>query len=137
MKRLFTMGILVGFLVLGVTVWAQQDEAQYRQWMLSIRDTNSSLGGHLEAGAAAEVAAEAKKLVELFSQVHAFWESKNVADAMKFAMDARDGFGRAAELADAGRLEEASETVTAARTCNGCHQAHRERAADGSWQIKY
>jgi cytochrome c553 len=73
----------------------------------------------------------------VFGQVHAFWQKKNVADAQKFAMDAQNGFKQVAEHAAAGRFDEASQALTAAQAnCAGCHEAHRERAADGSWKIK-
>ena len=36
-----------------------------------------------------------------------------------------------------GEFAEATEAVGRARTCGGCHRAHRERAEDGSYMMKY
>jgi hypothetical protein len=43
----------------------------------------------------------AKKLQEVFDQVHDYWQKKNAEDATKFATDARDGFREVAEQASA------------------------------------
>ncbi len=125
------------FLFLAVAVSAQQ-EAEYQNWMQTIRATVGSLGENLEAKSGDAAAADATKLAEVFGQVHTFWNQKNTSDAMKFAMDAQSGFQEVAQLASAGKIDEASEATTKARTnCGGCHRAHRERDADGAWKIKY
>jgi len=134
MKRaLFSMACLL-FLSGAVSA---QDEVQYRPWMQSIRDSVASLRKNLEAKTGPAAAADANKAAEVFGQVHAFWQRKNVADAQKFAMDAQNGLKQVAEHAAAGRFDEASQALTAAQqNCAGCHEAHRERAPDGSFKIK-
>jgi len=58
-------------------------------------------------------------------------------DAMKFAMDAGNGFREVAEHSSAGEFEDASASLEKVlTTCAGCHTAHREKAEDGSWKIK-
>ncbi len=124
------------FLCLAVTVSAQ-NKAEYQNWMQTIRAAGRSLNENLEAKSGDAAAADAKKLQEVFSQVLAFWAKNNISDAMKFAMDAQSGFQEVAELASAGKFDEATEAVGKARTCGGCHSAHRERAEDGSYVMKY
>ena len=132
----YAIGLAVLVLSFGIAVSAQ-DDAAYQEWMKTVSATNGSLRKNMEAKAADGVAADAKKLAEVFEQVHEYWEKKNVSDAAKFAADAESGFKEAAELASAGKLDEAGEAVKkAAATCAGCHGAHREKAADGSWKIK-
>ena len=71
------------------------------------------------------------------TKVAAYWQSKNVSDAVKFAQDAKSGFAQVAELASAGKFDDASAAMkTAQANCGGCHMAHRERAADGSFKMK-
>jgi hypothetical protein len=124
------------FTALVVTALAQ-DEADYRKWMKTIAATSGSLRKNLDAKNGEAAAADAKKLQETFEQVHDFWQKKNVDDAMKFAMDARDGFREVAEQASAGKVDDASATLQkATANCRGCHAAHREKAADGSWKMK-
>jgi mono/diheme cytochrome c family protein len=124
------------FTALAVTALAQ-DDADYQKWMKTVGATSGSLRKNLEAKNAEAASADAKKLQETFEQVHDFWQKKKVDDAMKFAMDAREGFGAVAEQASAGKFDDASATLKkAAANCGGCHAAHREKAADGSWKIK-
>jgi hypothetical protein len=114
-----------------------QDEADYQKWMKTVGATSGSLRKNLDAKNGEAASADAKKLQEVFEQVHDFWHKKNVDDAMKFAMEARDGFRQVAEQASAGKFDDASATLKKATTaCAGCHTAHREKAADGSWKMK-
>ena len=56
---------------------------------------------------------------------------------MKFAADAQNGFKNVAQLAAAGKIDEAADATKMAQTnCAGCHMAHREKAPDGSWKMK-
>jgi cytochrome c556 len=121
---------------LGVTM-AAQDNAEYQGWMKSVGATSGSLRKNLEAKNADAAAADAKKLQEIFGHVHGYWNDKHVEDAMKFAMAAGAGFGEVAELAQAGKFDDASATLkTTSANCGGCHTAHREKSADGTWKIK-
>lgn len=121
---------------LTITVLAQ-DEADYQKWMKSIGPISGSLRKNLEAKNGEAASADAKKLQDVFEQVHGFWQKKSVDDAAKLAADARDGFGEVAAQASAGKFDDASATLKkASATCGGCHMAHREKAADGSWKIK-
>jgi hypothetical protein len=121
---------------LAVTVFAQ-DEADHQKWMKTIGGASGSLRKNLEAKNGEGASADAKKLQEAFEQVHGFWQKKGAGNAAKFAMDAHDGFREVAEQASAGKFDEASATLKkASSNCGGCHMAHREKAADGSWKIK-
>ena len=134
MKR--TMLLLACLLAFSIAGIAQEDE-DYETWMETASATVPNLRKNLEAKSGDAAASDAKKLQEVFAQVHAFWQKKNVADAMQFAMDAQTNFGAAAELASAGKFEEATAAVNRAQSnCNGCHSAHRERTPDGKWRMK-
>jgi cytochrome c556 len=135
MKRFLLMTTC--FAVLRVTVVAQDDNAEYHGWMKSAGATAGSLRKNLEAKNADAAAADAKKLQEIFGHVHSYWSDKHIDDATKFAMDAGTGFGEVAKQAAAGKFEDASATLkTTSANCGGCHTAHREKSADGTWKIK-
>ena len=135
MKR--ALFLIAGLLLLSVAVSAQDELAEYRPYMQSIRDTVATLRKSLEAKTGDAAAADATKVAGVFGQVHGFWQKKNVADAMQFAMNAQNGFKQVADHASAGRFDEATAALTEAqKNCAGCHEAHRERAPDGSWKIK-
>ena len=132
-----TAVILVGgLLLLSLAVWAQ-DDAQYQSWMKSNNANVASLRMNLAAKSGDAAAADAKKLQDTFTQVHAYWQKKSVSDATQFAMDAENGFKEVGQLAAAGKFDEASAALMKTQAnCGGCHMAHREKAADGSWKIK-
>lgn len=114
-----------------------QEEAEFQEWMESIRQTVGSLALNLQDKAGDAAVSDAKKLQELFGRVYAFFQKKNVSSAMKFAADAQSGFQEAGELASAGKLEEALAKFHATRAhCTGCHEAHRENV-EGNWKITY
>lgn len=113
------------------------DDAQYKEWMKAAAGSCGSLRKNVDAKNASGAAADAMKAHEAFSKLESYWKEKKVADAAKFAKDAADAVHHAGEQASAGKWEEAGASVKAAgATCGGCHAAHREKAADGSWKIK-
>ena len=134
MKRILI--IMLGLVSVGMVAWAQ-DQADYQSWMKSNGAAVASLGKNLTAKASDAAAMDAKTLQDNFTKVAAYWQSKNVSDAVKFAQDAKSGFAQVAELASAGKFDDASVALKMAQAnCGGCHMAHRERAADGSFKMK-
>ena len=131
-----TVIMVGGLLLLSLAVWAQ-DDAEYQSWMKSNNANVASLRMNLAAKSGDAAAADAKKLQDTFTQVHAYWQKKSVSDATQFAMDAENGFKEVGQLAAAGKFDEASAALMKTQAnCGGCHMAHREKAADGSWKIK-
>jgi mono/diheme cytochrome c family protein len=120
MKHILLSAVCLTALV--VAVLAQ--EADYQEWMKTVGATSGNLRKNLEAKIGDAASADAKKLQEVFGQVYEFWHKKNVDDAAKFAMNARDG-----EQASAGKFDESSVTLKAtSANCGGCHSARREGA---------
>jgi cytochrome c556 len=131
--------IVIGVIGAGILAAAlsAQDDAEYQTWMKTVGATNGSLRKNLEAKNADAAAADAKKLQDVFSHVHEYWMKKGVTDAMKFAMNASEGFGSVAADASASKFDEASATLkTTSANCGGCHTAHREKQPDGTFKIK-
>ena len=128
--------LAVAFVALGALGWAEVD-AEFQGYMKSIAATNASLRKNVEGKMGAESAADAKKLAEIFGQVKAHFDKHNSHGSM-MAADAQAGFAKVAEVAAAGNMEGAAEALkTAGAACGACHTAHREKAADGSYTIKY
>jgi len=134
MKRVVLIAICM--LVAGAA-WSQSD-ADFQKWMKSIGATCGSLKKNLDAKNGEAAAADAHKLHADFQEVHSFFHNKNSQDAAKFALGASDGFDKIAAQASTGKFDEASDTFKATTAnCGGCHSAHREKAADASFKIKY
>ena len=114
-----------------------QDDAQYQTWMKVAAAASGSLRKDLDAKSGVTAGTDARKLEDVFGQVAAYWQSKNVSDATKFAQDAQAAFRQVADLSNTGKFDEASEALkTAQATCTGCHNSHREKAPDGSFTMK-
>ena len=134
MKR--TLFLTACFAGLVLTVCGQE-AADYQKWMRTVAATSGSLRKNLDAKNGDAASADAKKLQDVFEQVHIFWNQKNVNDAKMSAMEASTAFGDLASQAAAGKFDDAVATLKKASvTCGTCHAAHREKAADGSWKIK-
>ncbi len=134
MKRIFLLGISATIFAAALSA---QDDAEYQTWMKTAGATAGSLHKNLDAKNAEAAAADAKKLQDIFSQVHEYWMKKDVADATKFAMSASDGFGSVAADAAASKFDEASAAMkTTSANCGGCHSAHREKLPDGTFKMK-
>jgi len=117
---------------------AAQEEAEYEELMETTNQMMGSLALNIQGKDGTAAREDSKTLDRLFAQIYAFFEKKNVTDAMQFAKNAAVGFREAGDLASAGKFQEALAKFHATRSnCDGCHEAHRERAADGSWKIKY
>jgi len=69
--------------------------------------------------------------------VMAYWQARNTDDGVRYSLDATYGLAQVDVLASQGKFDEAGAALkTAQASCGGCHMAHRDKAADGSWKIK-
>lgn len=133
MKKLLTT---LGLFACGSLLPAAPDEAALRSAMKQIGPTCSGLGKKIAAKDATS-AADAKKLHALFDGVQTFWKEMHADDAVGFAKEAGAAFQTIARQTAAGEWEEAGASFKkATANCAGCHSAHREKAADGSWKVK-
>ncbi len=80
---------------------------------------------------------KAKELKGYFGDVQAFFNKRNMADAIGWATEAQKLTDTIGMAATAGKWDDAK---TAATTLNGlcgqCHTAHRERMDDGTYRVK-
>jgi mono/diheme cytochrome c family protein len=105
--------------------------------MHTVRDKVGSLRKNIEAKNGNAATADAKELQEVFQKVHDFWKAKNIPDAMRFSLAAQGGFQQVATAAAGGNFDAASAQMKETMAnCAGCHNAHREKTADG-FKIKY
>lgn len=88
------------------------------------------------AGSDATVVTDsASALTHAFGETEPFWKQR--PDALKWAHDARQQ-AEAIQAAVAANnwpsVKSAADTL--GKTCQGCHEAHRERLSDGTFRIK-
>jgi len=106
--------LLISMLSIVPVVLTAQDDGEFENWMKSAGATAGSLRKNLEAKNAEAAASDAKKMQDIFEQVHQYWEKKSVADAVKFSTDTRDGFKTVAQDAAASKFDEAAAAMKAA-----------------------
>ena len=131
------LGLLLCVVFVSGGLRAQDPPSEYQNWMKSNAATLADLNKTLTARAAPSATADVKTLRENLAKIAIYWRVRNISDGPKFALDADSALAKVAQLATAGRFDEASAAVgTVQANCAGCHMAHREKTADGSFRIK-
>jgi len=133
------LALAAGMLLMGTALWAQSgdDFAEYQGWMKSNAATIADLGRNITAKDGAAAHTNIRKLQENLAMVMAYWQSRNIADGVRFALDGTYGLAQVDVLASQGKFDEAAAALKTAQTaCGNCHMAHRDKAADGSFKIK-
>ena len=116
----------------------------YQQAMKDLSAANTALRNDVKAieGAGAypdynPIEKDAAALKAAFEKTAGFWSEKKIDDAVKLA---QAGMTHAEALETARKAKDFDALMTAAveigNTCGGCHAAHREKTADGSYEIK-
>ncbi len=122
--------VLVGYLY-------AESARPYEQVMKEVGAACGSLKKNLDAKMSQEAARDAEKLAALFKEVEAFWTKKNVQDATGFAQNAQAGAKETFRASHASNMEGALAAFgNMTKNCKSCHDAHREKLADGSYRIK-
>lgn len=113
-----------------------QSVEEYQKLMRPAAAANGKLQKTVgtDLAAAPALAAEVK---DAFKQIEEFWAKHNVADAQTFAKNVQDAADEVAAAAKAGNQADATAAAKKiGANCGGCHAAHRDKAADGSFIIK-
>jgi mono/diheme cytochrome c family protein len=135
-----TLGVTTfcALVVLGLTVSANEKPPEsYQKAMKDLGAANQSLRNNVTAKDYDAIAKDAATFKASFAVAQAFWNGKQVEDAIKLA---QDGAKAAAELETAAKAKDEEGVAAAQRavgaTCAACHMAHRERLQDGTFEIK-
>ena len=125
---------IVALLLAGLA-WAQSD-SDYQGWMKMNGANMGSLGKNIQAKNGAGAAADAEKLQATLKQVAAYWQQKNVPDAVDFAQKGETAAGAVAKAAASGDMDAAAaELKNVQAACGGCHKVHRE-GTPGAFKMK-
>lgn len=125
--------LLIAICALASAVAFGQDDAQYQTLMKSMQPSVGAVRMAIMAKDNAAVAAAANKLAGTFDEVAAFWQKRNVADAVEMAQKARDA---AKEVAAATTTEDQTADLRKVQAqCGACHMAHRA-GMPGAFTIK-
>jgi cytochrome c556 len=104
-----------------------------------------SLGALMQAVAKASagqdfeaIAKSAGDMKDPFKVAETFWDLRKTSDALQWA---KNGSKNVGDLETAAKLDSPEGVQYALKElqgqCAACHEKHREKAADGSFEIKY
>ena len=106
----------------------------------AMKAINPAFGAIRQAVAAAggeNAAQHAATLKHAFIETEAFWKKRGVADAQKWAADARAQSEALERAITAGKWDEAKAAAgTLQQACSACHGAYRERQDDGTYRLR-
>lgn len=113
------------------------DEKALDGTMKKIAPAFAALRGGVDGSKADEAARQVAVLTQAFAETEAFWKRRGVADALKWAQDARKHAESIGQAAAGGDWDAAGKSAAALnQSCQTCHAAYRERFDDGSFRIK-
>ncbi len=131
---LITCG-LVGLLATTTTT-AEKPPEEYAKAMRDIRAAMENVDKALKAVDFEAVTKNAAIVEDAFLLVEKYWTGK-AEDALKWSQaagKAASDLGSAASMASGDGIAFSAKELAA--MCTACHEAHRERLPDGSFQIK-
>lgn len=114
--------------------WTEED---YDKLMKEVGATAGASRKAIEGQNAEMLKTNADKLETLFTEVQAFWQSRNVKEAATIAGDAMKHAAAVESAADAKDFTKAAESMKMLQgNCAGCHSQYRDKGPDGNWRIK-
>ena len=124
--------------ILGAGVLAEEKAPEsYSKAMKASGASVQSLGKSVETKDYDALGKEAMSLKMTFTDLEKFWTDRKIEDAMTFA---RAGLKASTDLVNAARSKDDAAIGDARKaltgSCGGCHAAHREKLADGTFSIK-
>jgi cytochrome c556 len=130
--------VLGAVMLLGLSVAAnEKPSAAYSQAMKDIQSAQGAMRTAVTAKDYDAIAKAAATFKASFDTAEAFWTAKKADDAIAAS---KAGVKGATDLAAAAAAKNDEGIAAAQRavgaTCAGCHMAHRERLADGTFEIK-
>ena len=123
--------------MLASIVWAL-DEKQVSQKMKSAGDHMGGLRKAMGAKDMAAVSTHAKGIADAMGGgVDEFWKGMGLAKAAEWQVASHKAASELAAAASSNNADGVRSAMGAlGGTCKQCHEAHREKLADGSYKIK-
>lgn len=113
------------------------DDAEFVSWMKAT-DTAAKALKDMEQKTGPAATGNAERLELIYENMIGFWRRHNAREAVKWS---EEGKAAAARLAAAARFGDADKADASLKslsgTCRSCHDAHRERIAEGKFRILF
>lgn len=127
--------LALGLLLLGGVTAHAQDE-QMVLWMKATGKAADTLR-KMEKKTGEAAVENAELMGGVYERMIGFWRQRGAADAVKLSEEGKAAAVVLASAAHSGDEAKAAEALkTLGGTCKPCHEAHRERIAEGKYRIK-
>lgn len=137
MRKGWTLALCGGVALLGLSVWASEKApAEFANAMRVSAAAQAAATKAMKAEDFDEVEKQAALIVEAFPAVEKYWavRSPDVLPLVRVASKAASDLRVSAQQRSTEGLEYSSKDLIAA--CDKCHEAHREKMPDGTFEIK-
>ena len=129
--------ISMAFPVVSQAADAVMDEKQFQKLMKEVGGVTKKFKDNAQAKNAAAVEKDAVRTAEIYTQMAAFWKTRNIDDAAKMSEASASAATATAAAAKAGDWDKVkNHWGVVGKTCKDCHEKHREKLDDGSYKIK-
>jgi hypothetical protein len=131
--------VLIGICMLAAVAiaLAAQAPTDLSPVMKDVGATSNKMRMDLMAGNGADVAADAQKLQQDFTQAMGFFKAMKAQDAVDAAKANVDAAGEVMKAAKANNLDAAKAPATSIqKSCKACHDVHRETLPDKTFKFK-
>jgi cytochrome c556 len=112
---------------------------EYPEFITMMKVTNQSMSAlsKMEKKTGPQAARTAERLGSVYEEMIPFWRQRNAAAAVKTSEEGKAAAAELASAAFAGDAEKADAAFkTIGATCKSCHEARREKVAEGKYRIK-
>jgi hypothetical protein len=131
--------LLIGICMLAAVAiaLAAQAPTDLSPVMKDVAATQNKMRMDMMAGNGADVAADAQKLQQDFTQAMGFFKANKAQDAVDLAKANVEAAGEVMKAAKANDLDAAKAPAgTIQKSCKSCHDVHREQLPDKTYKFK-
>jgi cytochrome c556 len=122
-------------LAAGLAVVAEEN-TEFVGWMKATKTATDDLK-KMEQKTGEQAVRRAEKIGSAYENMIAYWRQRNATDAVKLSEEGKAAALELATSAYSGNAEKAKASLEAVNnTCKSCHDAHREKIAEGKYRIK-
>jgi cytochrome c556 len=112
-------------------------EKDFQKLMKEVGDAAKRFKSSVEGKNAEQLGKDAALVNANYTKMAAFWKARKVEDAEKWSHESATAAGTLAASAKAANWDKAKQDAQGVmKNCKSCHDAHRVKLDDGSYQIK-
>jgi hypothetical protein len=113
-----------------------EEYPEFITWMKATGTASDDLK-KMEQKTGEQAMRRAERIGGVYESMIGFWRQRNTSDAVKWSEEGKAAALQLATAAYSGDAEKAKAAFTALNgTCRSCHEAHREKIADGKYRMK-